>query len=495
VLVARHDSRFPGERELAFRHALLRESAYATVTADDQRLAHRLAGEWLDQHGETDPMVLAGHFQRGGDGQRAAGFYLRAAEQALHVIDNEGALARTDLGLACDPPPELRIALLGVRCEASQRIPRIAITEAEELLRTAPRGSIPWVEAMAAYQVGTLMTGRIEDFLASIPLLREVTAAPEATGVMSRLFAIGVLILDMVGRVRQGTELEAPFLALVRRTADHELFVRFWWNFAVGMRAAYAHDDPWNALVHSDAVQPIFDAIGGELIFLDMQFTRGTNQWYLGALAPAVQVLEGIPAADTTMGTANSLRRFSLSWLYADLGALDKARALAIQLTESSHAHHDPLGEARGRWVLAEVLRRMGDLEGAEREIQGALAMATLIDLDQSGARATLSAVRLAQGRAEEALAAAEDAMARCEAVGGCGMFRGAFVRLAHAEALHTTGAHDAARHAIAEARARLLAIADKIADPGYKASFLANVPENVRTLSLAAAWADPRPR
>src|SRR5262249_28332890 len=106
---------------------------------------------------------------------------------------------------------------------------------------------------------------------------------------------------------------------------------------------------------------------------------------------------------------------------------------------------------------------------------------------------ATLSAIRLAQGRAGEALAAAEDAMARCAAMGGCGMFRAAFVQLAHAEALHATGAHDAARHAIASARARLLIIADTIAPPDYQASFLAHVPENARILALADAWQSGR--
>ena len=167
--------------------------------------------------------------------------------------------------------------------------------------------------------------------------------------------------------------------------------------------------------------------------------------------------------------------------------------AVSAQLTESSHAHHDRLGEARGRWVLAEVLRRMGDLENAEPEIQTALGM--VLPLEHPGALATLSALRLAQGRAGEALAAAEDAMARCETLGGCGMFRGAFVRLAHAEALHATGAHDAARRAIAGAREHLLAIAGKIADPDYKASFLERVPENARTLALADAWlGDPAP-
>ena len=73
-------------------------------------------------------------------------------------------------------------------------------------------------------------------------------------------------------------------------------------------------------------------------------------------------------------------------------------------------------------------------------------------------------------------------------------MFRGAFVRLAHAEALNATGAHDAARRAIADARANLLATAGRIGDPRYRHSFLHGVPENARTLALAGAWLDAAP-
>src|SRR6185503_20444074 len=98
---------------------------------------------------------------------------------------------------------------------------------------------------------------------------------------------------------------------------------RFWWNVLVGMRAGYAHEDPWSGLVQSDAIQPIFDAIGGERMFLNMQLFRGMNLWYLGAFARAEQLLEGIAVADETLGVASSLRRFHLSWLLADRGALD----------------------------------------------------------------------------------------------------------------------------------------------------------------------------
>ena len=51
-----------------------------------------------------------------------------------------------------------------------------------------------------------------------------------------------------------------------------------------------------------------------------------------------------------------SLRRFSLSWLLADAGALDEARALATRLAEFGRAQRDVIHESRGRWVLAEVL-------------------------------------------------------------------------------------------------------------------------------------------
>jgi hypothetical protein len=84
---------------------------------------------------------------------------------------------------------------------------------------------------------------------------------------------------------------------------------------------------------------------------------------------------------------------------------------------------------------------------------------------------------------------AAEDAVARCAAMGGCGIFRGAFVRLAHAEALHAAGDTAAAARAIAAARAHLLAVAARTAEPAYRRSFLDEVPENARTFALARAW------
>jgi hypothetical protein len=149
-----------------------------------------------------------------------------------------------------------------------------------------------------------------------------------------------------------------------------------------------------------------------------------------------------------------------------------------------------PLDAGRGHWALAEVFRRAGELDGADAEIAADLAILRIASpLDTPGALATFAALRMTQGRITEAVAAAEDGLARYEAMAACGFFRGAFLRLVHAECLAAAGDHVPARAAIARARERLFVIAAKIDDPEYRKSFFEGVPENRRTLELARQW------
>ena len=118
ILVRRRDGRFAGETEVAFRHTLLREGAYAMLTDRDRVAGHRLAGEWLLAHGEVDPVVLSRHFDLGGDPARAGGFHLGAAERALRGADVEAALGEAERALASGISGEPLHVGLGVRCEA-----------------------------------------------------------------------------------------------------------------------------------------------------------------------------------------------------------------------------------------------------------------------------------------------------------------------------------------------------------------------------------------
>src|SRR6185369_5974050 len=60
---------------------------------------HRLAAEHLARSGEGDPAALAEHFERGEDPERAAVWFLRAAEQAISGDDFDGAIALAQRGI------------------------------------------------------------------------------------------------------------------------------------------------------------------------------------------------------------------------------------------------------------------------------------------------------------------------------------------------------------------------------------------------------------
>jgi predicted Ser/Thr protein kinase len=495
VLTLRPESRFPGERAFRFRHALLREGAYAMLTEDDKRRGHRLAGEWLEQHGESDPIVLAGHFERGGEGAKAGGYYLHAAEQASLAGDVAGAEARAHLGLACEVSTEVRASLLGLLCEVSYYDPRkvsAAMTYADEVMGLAPRGSVSWARGAAAKILGALHGGKIEDLVATLRTFREVEPAPEAVNALVFAANSGVFVLDVLGRIEESNQL----MALIERFCEVNGPVReqrsiaaALWRIGRAARDSHIHEDPWGAFEHGRAGRRLCEALNHTVLLTYARGCQGMNLWYLGAFAEAEQVLGDATPSDDELGTIASMWLFCLAWLRADRGALDEARRTAERLLALGQSGH-LLMEGRGHWALAEVLRRDGDLEGAEREIQAARGILTTVSpRDAAAILSTLGLVRLAQGRVAEALTTAADAFSRYDAMRTCGFFRAAFVRLAHAEALEAAGDHAAAFAAITVARARLLAVVDRIADPGYQKSFLEDVPENARTLALAATW------
>ncbi|HVY44672.1 MAG TPA: serine/threonine-protein kinase PknK, partial [Minicystis sp.] len=149
LVVRRGDARFPGQLEYAFRHALVRDAAYATFTDKDRELGHRLAGDWLDRAGEPDAQVLAEHFERGAELGRAAGFYVRAAEQALEANDFSAVLEHAERGLACGAAGEA-LGRLWLRVAEARRWRGESgdgLTAAEEAMRALSEASPLWYRA------------------------------------------------------------------------------------------------------------------------------------------------------------------------------------------------------------------------------------------------------------------------------------------------------------------------------------------------------------
>lgn len=111
-------SRRPHDGELAFRHALLREAAYAMFTPDDRERAHALAAQHLEARGDTEAVVLAEHYDLARDTEHAAIWYASAAREALRKNDFDAAIARANASLARGGTTESRATAVGARGKA-----------------------------------------------------------------------------------------------------------------------------------------------------------------------------------------------------------------------------------------------------------------------------------------------------------------------------------------------------------------------------------------
>jgi hypothetical protein len=82
LLVEQAGSRLAGAREWAFKHALVRDVAYASLADPQKKALHALAGAWLAKMGE-DAATVAKHFEIGDRWADAAVHWEKAARRAL----------------------------------------------------------------------------------------------------------------------------------------------------------------------------------------------------------------------------------------------------------------------------------------------------------------------------------------------------------------------------------------------------------------------------
>jgi class 3 adenylate cyclase len=87
-------SRFLGQQQFRFKHALIREVAYATLPRAKRREAHAAIAAFLEEmHAERDsPAALGYHWLEAGDRERAADYFVVAAEKASHGWAKEEAV-------------------------------------------------------------------------------------------------------------------------------------------------------------------------------------------------------------------------------------------------------------------------------------------------------------------------------------------------------------------------------------------------------------------
>ena len=492
VLVRSPESRFPGHTEYAFRHALLREGAYAMLTDPDRALGHRLAGEWLELHGEPDALALAGHFERAGAAGRAAQLYARVAERAYGVGDSESAIEHARRGLRLEPPTTIRGELLGVLCHAylwrCESDAAAAVLD-EALLLTRP-GSTPWVHAVTARFALSVVNDGSRASPDELDGLLVTAIDPEAVSLIAPALCRSAFALDLVGCFDVTRATLGKLEAIMQRLAPDDPVACGWIDLGRCHQAATAMNDPWRGLVLARRVDAAFQDADYARGLPAARFCAGICLGLLGAFEEAERairsaVVHWAPVDFSLLGD------YFLAQALLDQGAVAAAHEAARSLVDRSIELAIPRHQGRGRWLLAQIHARASDLAAAEREIFLALEQMPEALGHRLSAQLSLVWIRLAQGRADEALRLAEEAQGACAAR----KIDEIPALLACAEALHAVGAPDRARARLAEAYLALVASADRIGAPALRRSFVGRVPVHARILQLAAAWhLDPHP-
>ena len=319
----------------------------------------------------------------------------------------------------------MRIALLGFLCEIhawGTRDDLSAIApDADAVLRLAPPGSTPWIRAACVKLIATTHLGQPEEFMATVHALLSAEPAPEASTLMAFTWSGAASLLTLMGEIDLAEVILERLSALGTLVPGNDPLASGWVSVAHARREAAVNEDPWAGLQWAERARASFLSAHHQRGSLLAQLLIGMNLWCLGAFARADRELRAIPAADDELGLFSSMRRFCLVWVLAQQGALAEARAESTFLIGAGRAQRTALAEGRGRWAAAEVLRLLGETGSAEREAREATVLLAQAPLEQIGAMATLAAVLLAAGRAPEALAAAEDAIARYQDIRACG--------------------------------------------------------------------------
>ena len=222
-LVERHTvTRVSGHTQWAFRHSLVRDTAFASLLDEDRAEYHRRAAEWLVLVGAPDPAALAMHAEAGNDRARAVELYARASSLAFGKGQTEAALDFATRGVVCADDPAMRSRCLLQRAQILSWMGRFK--EQREAAKSAASLSSPgsdlWAEAkrLAATALREEGRGSEADALMTAAL-QQPNASTLSPGTRSRMLSEWSRVLVELGRAQEGLHLAER--ALVEAETDH----------------------------------------------------------------------------------------------------------------------------------------------------------------------------------------------------------------------------------------------------------------------------------
>jgi hypothetical protein len=485
-------SRLRGEKEYAFRHALVRDAAYGLLTASDRTTGHRLAGEFLAASGEADPLAIADHFERGEDRPRAATFYVRAAELAMEVSDLEGAERCAARGVACGAEGEALGTLRSIEgCVSFWRLRDDGCLAGAEvalpLLRQGSRAwtRIAWAAAFVAPRGPAAWQARAPELIASF-----VRSEPEPDARAAHLEGL-LWMTNFATFARSDAEvwaLEQRMADIVARDGGRSPGVERWLLAARTAALRWLSPRPWALVREAEKAMELCRKAGDVRLLAPTTMHREIGLAEMGDADGALERLR--PLLSLPQLGQDDLYR----WLLLHhVAAILLLRGDGASLAEAEQILVGMLGSGMSPGFLPALslatLVKVKLLRGEPDEATARRAHAIVRRGLRGGACtiAPLVRVLLAERRAAKAAEVAAEGLdiLRQVSVG----WQEIELRLAASEALHAAGDVDRARGELSATLRRIAVRAEDIEEPAWRERYLSKNADNARARALAAAW------
>jgi tetratricopeptide (TPR) repeat protein len=471
-------------REHVFRHALHRDAAYALLPPESAVVGHRLAGEFLEQAGERDAIVLADHFERGNEAARAVRWLRVAANQAMETNDLVAAISRAERGLLLGAAADDLSALRIVESEAFFWQGNYA--RAEKVARSAQACADPGLglRARSALIDSLGVSGKFTEVAEMASLLDE---EPRDSSLIPLWLEC---VLNVAGQLSCGGNqvLARRALALVESKSDPRdahLAAR---AESIRSQLAQANGRLSEAAAHQSRTVQLHERSGNSREACQALGNLAVWRMEAGQLEAAEEGARRVLAMSERMELNHLLGGVSqlLTNCLAYQGRLDEARVWGRRGLAWTTERND-------RWFLPYVQSYLsmteflaGDYPAAEHHARGALESTSDKPSLRPFALALLARACLAQGFVPEALTFAEEAYASIDAKTPVEDGE-ASVRLAYAEALAASGSRSKAMRILTDAMDWMHRRALTLDDPAMRPAFLERIPEHRRIRELAA--------
>lgn len=489
LITPRPSSRFAGEKEYGFRHALVREAAYAMLVDNDRALGHDRAGDWLAQSGEQDSMILAGHFERSPDPSKAALHYAKAAEQAMCGADFPTAIVRAERGIACGARGPAHASLRYVLSSSYMLTTQYANSykNARLLLADPLAGDIGRARAIGYSISNAIILGKLDVFGDLVSEVLGLSPGPDEAAVVAHALYMPFIMLVVAGKRDHALACLQRLNELAAKYPDDLLTI----SRAEVARLSWAREndnDVWQALQHNLIAVRLFDQVGARENVSVYKAHLGLSHLCLGDFAAAESVLDELLDTEESATLAHMYGVHYKSLLLIEMGRFDAAFELVSTLAKDAFSANDFILLWCARLSMATVFMARGELDQADQVLEELGESNAFLPFLRARFLSLRSEIRRLQRRFEDAVRLAKSSV-DAGAVGPRYNYGEDPLAFRLALALHASGNEEAARQTMREVRADLLTCAEKIPIESARRGYLEGISWHANALGLAREW------